>query len=451
MRGIYFDMRKLNILLFCNRPKYAKDANTIVEHIDSFFQYSKHNIIVHSERAYFPPSFDLNLVDVIVIHYSMYLLNNAYLTKETKERIQAFKGLKVLFLQDEYRQVNKIHDMLNYLGVDVLFTCIPDQEMDKIYPKSKLPTLTKINTLTGYTSEFLLKQSVPAIKDRPLDVGYRARKLPFWYGQLAVEKWKIADDFYEYTKGESLKLDLSYAESKRIYGDKWLEFVTNCKTMLGVESGASVIDFTGELEKKIEEFQAKHPTVSFDEVQEKFLKNIDGKIYMNQISPRCFEAIALKTALILFEGEYSGILIPGCHYISLKKDFSNISDVVSKIKDDNYLQNMVDTAYAEIAMNHSYSYQYFVNRFDLLIEQEFQNNPSKYRQVNKLSASERKILKQAIKKQKIPIGFSISNLKAKGKQMMLSRLIRIYAYLPDKLQLVAKPRVKSLFKKLGLL
>ena len=444
-------MRKLNILLFCNRPKYAKDANTIAEHIDSFLQYSEHNIIVHSERAYFPPSFDLNLVDVIVIHYSMYLLNNTYLTKETKERIRAFSGLKILFLQDEYRQVNKMHDMLNYLGINVLFTCIPDQEIDKIYPEVNLPKLTKINTLTGYTSEFLLTQSVPAIKDRSLDVGYRARKLPFWYGQLAVEKWKIVDDFYHHTKNKPLKLDLSYAENQRIYGDKWLAFVTSCKTMLGVESGASVIDFTGDLEKAIEGFQAKHPTVSFKEVQEKFLKDIDGKIYMNQISPRCFEAIALKTALVLFEGEYSGILIPGRHYISLKKDFSNISEVIEKIKSDDYLQNMVDTAYAEVAMNPLYSYQHFVNHFDAAINKAFEVNPRLYSKHHEVTALQRRKLEQAIREHKLTYTYSYSNIKVKIKQMLIKSLFSIQNMLPHKIKLILKPKAISLLKKAGLL
>ena len=58
---------------------------------------------------------------------------------------------------------------------------------------------------------------------------------------------------------------------------------------------------------------------------------------MNQISPRVFEAIALRTALVLFEGEYSGIIAPGVHYIPLKKNLSNLDDVLSLLGDDEYL------------------------------------------------------------------------------------------------------------------
>jgi hypothetical protein len=149
--------------------------------------------------------------------------------------------------------------------------------------------------------------------------------------------------------------------------------------MLGVESGASVLDFTGEIEKEVDAYQVKHPFATFDEVSAKFLKDHDGKIIMNQISPRCFEAIALKTPLILFEGNYSGILKPGRHYISLQKDFKNIHDVIKLIRDTNYLQHLADTAYQEIALNPEFRYKHFISYFDQIVDNEIntsQLNPS---------------------------------------------------------------------------
>jgi hypothetical protein len=355
---------KLNILLFCNKPPKASNANTVIDHIDAFTQYSQHNIVVYSHPGFFPDNLNLDLFDVIVIHYSAYLLNDYYITPNAKNRIARFKGMKILFLQDEYRKVNQFHAMIQYLGIDILYTCIPENEINKIYPEEKLPGLVKINNLTGYMPSHLLEYASPPIAKRKIDVGYRSRKLPFWYGTLCLEKWKIVDDFIDHTKNDNLICDLSYDENKRIYGDKWVSFVQSCKTMLGVESGASVIDFTGELEASVEKYQATHPTASFDEVYKKFLMEYDGKIYMNQISPRCFEAIALKTPLVLFEGRYSDILVADRHYISLKKDFSNIQEVVSKIKNDNYLQNLANTAYEEIGLNEKYTYRNFIRNFD---------------------------------------------------------------------------------------
>ena len=53
---------------------------------------------------------------------------------------------------------------------------------------------------------------------------------------------------------------------------------------------------------------------------------------MNVISPRCFEAAALRTLMVMYEGEYAGILEAGRHYVELKRDHSNIDEVVSAIR-----------------------------------------------------------------------------------------------------------------------
>jgi hypothetical protein len=74
----------------------------------------------------------------------------------------------------------------------VLFTCVPTPEIGKVYPADKLPGVACINNLTGYVPEALLSRPVAPIAERTIDVGYRARKPPFWLGALGVEKWRIA-------------------------------------------------------------------------------------------------------------------------------------------------------------------------------------------------------------------------------------------------------------------
>lgn len=363
---------KLNILFLCNKPFVGRDANTIVDHIEAFERYSQHKIWLCSNLGDLPEPLDLNKFDVIIIHYSLSLLNKKYLSESSKKRLQAYKGMKVIFIQDEYRRINDMVDELAFLKIDVLFTCFPDHEFDRIYLPSKLPNLSKYNNLTGYVPERLTEfKTQPPICERPVDVVYRGRKLPYWYGSLGYEKWNIVDKWHKHVPGNILKTDISYRETDRVYGDRWIEFLSSAKTTLGVESGASVMDFTGQLEKQVEHHQLIHPMDSFHTVQEKYFLEQEGQHQLNQISPRCFEAIALKTVLVLYEGEYSGILIPGRHYIALKKDFSNIKDVLALIQDDVYLQNMADTAYQEIALNLKHSYQDFVRHVDEIIQKEF--------------------------------------------------------------------------------
>lgn len=365
-------MRKLNVLLLCNRPARGADASTVTDHLDAFRRFSRHNVFELSFIRELPSRLDLARFDAVVIHYSTALgyYVDHYISQAARQRVHDFPGLKAAFIQDEYRMIDRVHEVLRFLGVDVLFTCVPTPEIEKVYPAERLPGITKINNLTGYVPEALVSRTVAPIAARPIDVGYRTRKPPFWLGALGLEKWQIAERFMRKAEGSGLRLDVSYAEADRLYGAKWTAFVASCKAMLGVESGASVFDFTGEIQKQVDAYVAEHPQAGFEEVQAKFLLPHEGRIRLNQISPRCFEAAALRTAMVLFEGEYSGVLAPGRHYIPLRKDFSNFADVIAALRDTAGLQRMVDRAFAEVAQNPANAYQTFIGRFDDVLERE---------------------------------------------------------------------------------
>ena len=65
------------------------------------------------------------------------------------------------------------------------------------------------------------------------------------------------------------------------------------------------------------------------------------------------------------------------HYIELQKDFSNIEDVMKKVNDDDFLQNMANRAYKDIVKSRKYSYKEFVNIFDNEIQSLFPYKPLK--------------------------------------------------------------------------
>ncbi|MDF1677156.1 MAG: hypothetical protein P1U32_00470 [Legionellaceae bacterium] len=363
---------KLNILLLCNKPDLGHSANTIVDHIEAFEAYSDHNIYVYSNLGSFSRKLDLNRFDAVIIHYSSSVLGERYLSPQAKQQLSDYAGMKIIFIQDEYRRINDVVAALAYLKIDILFTCFPPSEFENIYPKQQLPALSKYNNLTGYVPKRLTEYTEqPLMHNRSIHVGYRGRRLPYWYGALGYEKSNIVEKWRKRVPREILNVDISFEEGDRIYGEQWIQFLSACKTTLGVESGVSVMDFTGELEKKVNAHEVKYPKDTFEQVQAKYFLKEEGRHQLNQISPRCFEAIALKTVLVLYEGEYSGILVPGRHYIALKKDFSNIVEVLDLIQDDAYLQHMANTAYEEIALNPKYSYQNFIKKVDDILSNEF--------------------------------------------------------------------------------
>jgi hypothetical protein len=353
---------KFNILLYCNRPQESQNAGTIVDHIDAFQKYSQNNIFVWSSMNGLPDNNIMRRMDCIIIHYTLSLLYETYIPQESLQRIRDFKGLKILFIQDEYRRVNFVCQKIDQIGVDAIFTCAPLKVAEKIY--RSISKKTKIlSTLTGYVPEGLSKIVQVPLAEREIDVGYRARKCSFYLGRKSHEKYEIGNRFLAYSRNSGLRCNISSLEKDRLYGSDWIDFVSNCKTNLGTESGASLIDFTGKLEYELNRWQAFHPFASFEDVPSKFLLD-DGKIDLQVISPRCFEAACLGTVLVMYPGEYSGLLKEGVHYIPLNKDFSNFEEVLSKINDLSYLQEIADNAQNELVTNTKYSYKNFIVGFD---------------------------------------------------------------------------------------
>lgn len=363
---------KKQILFLCNKTLFNY---CIRSYVDSFVKYSAHDIVVLSRLGDLPAYIDLDFFDVVVIHYTLYLPGNQYISKQAKERLRNFKGLKIQIIQDENRMINEMTENMKFIGIDVLFTtCLPE-EFDVMYPPDRLPGVLKVNALTGYVPEDLLKIKPKSLKDRKIDVGYRTRKLPPWQGRGGYEKWKIGDLFEKVAPEYNIKTDISFNESDRIYGRAWIEFIRNCRAMLGTAGGATIYDFTGDVQKNTQKYLKEHPNATFKEVSLALnYSEIDNANYM-VITPRHFEMAALRTAMVMYRDSYSGILIPEQHYIVLERDFSNINEVMQKLHDDDFLNALTQRTYEEVACNTKYWFRSFIEQFDSVVEHEcFERN-----------------------------------------------------------------------------
>ncbi len=359
----------LDILLLCDME--ARLAATVTEHVGALVSQSRHRIRPLRMLGDIPAAIDLPRFDGVIIHYSLVACRDSHFSPDSRRRLAAFSGLKTMFIQDEYRHVDQTVAAMQEMGVDLLFTCVPESEIEMVYPAAKLPGMTKVNVLTGYVPTDLSARQVPALMDRPIDVGYRARQVPAWLGELGQEKWRIGHRFLADAERFGLRCDISYREEDRLYGEDWNRFLMRCRATLGAESGASVFDFSGEIQRRVDTHVLRAPHTPFSELQRLYFAKEEGKIRLNQISPRCFEAAALRTLMILYEGDYSGILVPGRHYVPLKKDHSNISEVVRVLHDAVASQAIVDCAYQEIALNPAHGFPAFVANVDAQISTRF--------------------------------------------------------------------------------
>jgi hypothetical protein len=358
-------LRPARILLLCDDRR--GHANTVLDHIDAFRLLSRHRVATFNPVAMRGSlALDLAQFDAVVVHYSLILSNDLYLSPGFREKLQRFKGLKLQFIQDEYRWVDRATAVMREVGIDVLFTCAPEPAAGQLYD-ARLPGVTRVMTLTGYVPASLRDRTRRPLPGRPLDVGYRGRTIPFWLGRLTQEKAWIGQGFRERAPRYGLKVDIGWSEEDRIYGDRWIDFISSCRATLATESGASIADFDGTVEQKVRDYLRSHPGASFDETHVDVLAPYEGNVTVNVISPRMFEAAALGTALVMFPGEYSGIVAPGEHYIVLEKDFSNMAAVAAQLKDEAGMAALVERTHRHLIASDRWSYAAFIEQFDAVV------------------------------------------------------------------------------------
>lgn len=353
---------RLSILLLCDeRPSHAPN---VLEHIRAFRQFSRHRVEVFNPCGLTDSRLlRLSDYDVVVLHYTIFVLSDNYLSPWFREQVALFSGLKIQFIQDEYRQVDAMAARTRELGVHVLFSSVPAEAVPVVYG-GRLPGVDVLTTLTGYVPAELEPRPRQPLNDRPLDVVYRGRAIPYWLGRLGQEKVAVGREFLSRASSTGLRCDVAWTEADRIYGDQWYRFLGSSRTTLGTESGASIVDFDGSLQERTESYLKAHPAAPFDEVEREILSPYEGNAVIQTVSPRVFESAALGTAMINFTGRYSDIIEPWTHYVPLEKDFSNFDDVVAAIRNDAVLERIASRAHADLVASGRYSLRAFVEEFD---------------------------------------------------------------------------------------
>ncbi len=355
--------RRLNVLLLCDfKPG---NANVIRDYLYSFNAYSRHRFYYYHQCLDLDGSFDFSRFDAIVFFWDCLWFWNQRIDRQALKNVARAPGLKVLFQQDEYRYVRPNNRLLAKFGIQVLMTLVEPRQYEFIYPRERIPSLQACYTvLPGYVPDYMTGRPLTPLADRPIDIGYRSRVFPYHLGDLAREKLIIAQRFEQIAHEHGFSADISVHEADRLYGEQWLDFLQSCRFVLGTESGASVIDLSGDIERRCIAYLRRRPKASYEEVRARFFAGVDGKPVMTAVAPRVFEAVACGGVLVQHEGEYGGLLQPDEHYIAVKKDYSNVAEVVARMRDLDFCERLRANAYRDLIASGRYSYQALVQRFD---------------------------------------------------------------------------------------
>jgi hypothetical protein len=352
------------LVLYHYSPPYA---STVIEHAQAFERHSRFPVWLVNVEHGFPPALRRMTPTVMVLHYSLFGSARYLLGEQFREFLDRTTGsYRIAFFQDEHYYCRQRFAFIDQYRIDCVYTLVDPEHHDAVYGRLTYgPRL--VHTIPGYVSDDLVRlareRSHPDAQRR-VDVGYRARSLPYYMGRGGQEKREIGVRFKERARDLDLQLDIETAEESRLYGDRWIAFLADCRAVLGVEAGVSIFDLDDTVRHGYERLVAGSPDISFDEVSERLLKPWEGNIPYRTVSPRHFEAAAFRVTQILFEGRYSGVLEPMVHFLPLRKDFSNFDEIVRLYRDPDVRRTLTDRAYSDLIASGRYSYRRFVSEFD---------------------------------------------------------------------------------------
>ena len=342
--------------------------STIEDHLLAFRRYSGRRVYHLNARVQGIPRHILRRQYDMVVFQTTFLSNRwaPELFREMCERVEPLKalsGVRVAMPQDEFLRTKLVCDFIEDFDIDVVCSVAPESEWPKIYPTVDRDRVRFHRVLTGYLDDRTLDRIegiVDATPEQDIDIGYRAWRGAPWLGRHGTLKGTIAEAVNERGPRRGLRLDVSTNDDDTLLGDDWFRFLARCRYTIGIEGGASVLDFEGAIKDRTERYQAEHPAAGFDEIERACFPGEDGGLSLFAISPRHLEACATRTCQVLVEGSYNGILEPGRHFIELRSDLSNLDDVLDTLGDESRRNRIVDAAHRDVVASGRYTYRAMV-------------------------------------------------------------------------------------------
>ena len=317
-------------------------------YIQAFRDHSLHDVTLADPNRVKPLSARAPMVerlpcDLVIIHYSTYVLDRASLPANWFEALARFDGPIIQIVQDEYRAVNAMVAAWEQLGVTVVLSSLTVDNARTVYGASEraLSPRMIVSCLPGYVLDRYLSVQAPPLTARHLDVVYRGRVVEHFAGAQHAIKSDVVSLLLNSPHFRDFHLDIGVQEEDRIYGSRWMNLLCGSRTSLATEGGAGRFQLDN------------HRSISVDH---------------RSITPKCFEVISSGAALVAVPGTYRGILEANEHYFPLHADGSNLQEVATFIRDDTAIERMALRAYEGVIASGQYLMRDFVGRIDSLVD-----------------------------------------------------------------------------------
>lgn len=338
-------MEQLSILVLHSLGDPANAPAFLLQHVFALQRnFPEHNYLYHDATLPLPDyvadlDFDAIVLDVTFLTARWASFEFLQTRKNAYSFVRESSAVKIAFPQDEYDCNVLLDEWMCEWNIDVVFSVIASG-WDVLYPRYHKCGNIRLG-YTGYVDESLIDRLNKPFLDRTIDLGYRAKKLPPYFGRIGQTKWTIGREVARLGKDAGLKVDIELGDKGTLFGDAWFRFIDDSKFTLGSNSGSSLLDPTGEIQRKVRAYLMSNADATFEAVEEACFAGQDGLHIFTAVSPRVLEASLLESAQILVDGEYSGIVKPWDHFIPIRDDASNFEEVRSAIADTAEVLRMI--------------------------------------------------------------------------------------------------------------
>ena len=378
-------MEKLNILTLHRLGNPRQVVRFLRKHVFFLRDHApEHNYVYHDVAAPLPDYVKDIHFDAVVLDVT--LLCSRWGQRDVLERckneyafVRDLDAVRLAFPQDEYDCHELLDDWMIDWNVDVVFSVI-DSDWDVLYPRYHKTGEIQL-AYCGCLDETLLDYTAKPFGERSIDLGYRTRKLVPFCGRIGETKWTIGVEVERLARSRDLVTDIVVDDSKKLLGVKWIDFINDCKFTLGSNSGSSLLDPTGDVQRAVRRYLSSHPKATFEEVEEACFPGLDGQYAFTAISPRVLETATLGSGQILVDGAYSGIVKPWEHYLPIRADASNFDEIVEAMGDVEEMERMIKRCREAILDCRFLRYSFQAQRIlDLIRERSGDSRPESHLQ-----------------------------------------------------------------------
>lgn len=283
--------------------------------------------------------------ELIIVLHSAAGDNMSALNRSIRS-LQARKGKLLVFFGNEYNLMPEKIGFARDVGAEYIASQLPATSASWLY--SDCTTSQVLHAPPALNPNLYRPGSSP----RPIDIGFRGDAYRLTLGD--TERSNLIRLFKDRGPQWGLVTDIEFV---RYHRTRWTAFLNQSKGIVGAESGTYYLEKDDRTQLAVEAYLEQAPQATFEDVYARFFKDYRNPVSGKAISSRHFEPIGTKTCQVLLDGQYNGILKADEHFICVRKDWSNISEVVRKLKDQEYREQMVNRTYDYVLAHHTYRHR----------------------------------------------------------------------------------------------